>query len=276
MGSTSQINFAQFTGAQYANNPANAPIVGDLLYHALRIAGVMQMAGRGYSIYDYQDSLWELNQMISNWKAQQNMVYAILRTVFAINIGQGGPEFPYLIGTSGLTDIPIERPQRIEWASYIFTNVNPAIEQPFIQLTAQEWAALSPKDLTSGNPTQLYYEPAVPNGKIYLFPVPANAYVTQGALYTWQTVSQFLTPLDPIITPPAYVDAMQYNLALRIAARYGPRANLSPLAVPMAGRALALIKSINAPPYISQCERGDQAVGQSRGNFNILSNMYVP
>ena len=273
--STSNINFGQFTGAQYANNPANAPIVGDLIYHALRIAGVMQMAGRGYSIYDYQDCLWELNQLVSSWKAQQNMVPAILRTCFAINIGQGGPDFPYLIGLSGLTDIQIERPQRIEWASYLFTNVNPVIEEPFDQLTAQQWAALSPKDLTSGNPTKLYYEPAVPNGKIYLWPIRANAYVTEGALYTWQTVQQFQSPLDPIITPPEYVDAMQYNLAIRIAARYGPKANLSPLAIPMAGRALALIKSINAVTYISQCERGSMAVGQSRGNFNILSNQWV-
>ena len=68
---------------------------------------------------------------------------------------------------------------------------------------------------------------------------------------------------------------MQYNLAIRIAARYGPKANLSPLAIPMAGRALALIKSINAVTYISQCERGSMAVGQSRGNFCILSNQYV-
>jgi hypothetical protein len=234
------------------------------------------MAGRGYSVWDYQDAFWELNQMISVWQAQQNLVYAILRTVFLINLGQGGPEWPYLVGNTGVTDIPMPRPQRIEWASYVFTNATPSIEQPFIMLTAQEWAALSPKDLQSGNPTQAYYEPAVPNGKLYMFPIPSSSYVTQGAIYTWQQVQQFLTPLDPIITPPAYIDAMTYNLALRIAARFGSRANLSQIAPVMAGRALALIKSINAPPYISQCERGAQAVGQSRGNWNILSNQYVP
>ena len=136
-------NFNSFNGSQYANNPSLAPVVGDLIYHALRIAGVMQMSGRGYSVWDYQDCFWELNQMISMWQAQQNLVYAILRTVFQINLGQGGPEWPYLVGNTGVTDIPMPRPQRIEWASYVFTNATPSIEQPFIMLTAQEWAALS-------------------------------------------------------------------------------------------------------------------------------------
>ncbi len=250
-------------------------LVSDMIYHAYRIAGVLDEAGRGYSNSQYIDGLWELNQQISQWKAQRNMVYAILRTIWNIKIGQGGPTNPYLVGP-GSPDIDLERPVRIEAAGYIFTNATPNIEQPFDILSAQEYEALSPKDLTSGNPTKLYYEPSVPNGKIYVWPISASGVVTKGSLYTWQTVNQFLNATDPIVTAPAYVDAMTYNLAIRLAARNPNRQKLSSWALVNAREGVAFIKSVNAPPYLQQVERGCMGVGQGRGNFNILSNSYVP
>ena len=54
-----------------------------------------------------------------------------------------------------------------------------------------------------------------PNGNIMLWMVPTMAF--QLALYTWQTVNGFLTPTDPIVVPPAYLEALEYTPAERIA-----------------------------------------------------------
>lgn len=252
-------------------------LVSDIVYNAYRISGVLSRAGRGYSpVSDFNDGLWELNSMINLWKSQRTMVYAILRTQFNINANQQN----YVIGLAGGADIAIEAPVKIEAAGYIFNDVSPNVEQPFRILTPQLWEATSPKDLTSTISTALYYQPETvagvtsANGTITLWPISIRPWL--GALYTWQTVNEFVNSTDPIIVRPAYRDALTYGLAVRLALRFPEMAQISPEALAIAKEALGIIKSINSPEILMQTERGAREVNSSaRGHWSIISNQYI-
>lgn len=247
--------------------------VSDIIYHAYRIAGVLARAGRGYSQSQYTDGLWELNALIDLWKSDRALVYAFVRQVFTINANQQ----TYKIGldtSAGQPDILTQRPEFIQWASYIFNNVTPSVEQPFQLLTPQLWAALSPKDLTSTISTHLYYQPDLPNGTVYLWPISTSPW--QGALYLWQNVNEFANPTDVLVIPPAYRDALQWNLGVRLAMRNPEEQKMHPDAPRMAARALQRIQTINAPELVQEVEHAGMGAGpDARGHWSIISNRYI-
>ncbi|MCL5743006.1 MAG: hypothetical protein M1541_03620, partial [Acidobacteria bacterium] len=240
--------------------------VSNIIYRAYRIAGILANAKRGYSPEEEEDGLEILNSMVDGWKAERLMVWGIARSPFDIQASKQ----TYTIGRSG-ADFTLERPERIEQAGFIFTNVNPPLEVPLRILTPQEWAAVSPKTLTSTICSLLYYEPLVPNGNVILWPVPTTAW--QICLYTWQTLDTFATVSDPLIIPPAYQEALEYNLAVRFAENFPTRQKMSASAMQRAARALAKIKSINAPVLQMQVEAGSRGLA-AHGHWDIFSNQW--
>lgn len=245
--------------------------VADIIYAGYRIAGILAEAGRGYSASERDDGLDVLNAMVDTWKSERLMVYAILRSVFNLIASKA----TYSIGESGTPDIAVERPERIEHAGYINTTPTPNVETPLHILTPQEWAAVSSKAMTCTIPGSLYYQPTVPNGTLTPWPKPTSA--GQIALYTWQTVNRFATASDPASDPvtlaPAYQEAMEYNLAIRLAARFPERQKLSQLSIDLARQALAKVKSMNAPELQMQIEAAAQGVSR-RGHWSIFTNSY--
>jgi hypothetical protein len=251
--------------------------VRDILYNGFRIAGILLGAGQSYSVDDEPEGLNALNGMLNTWKAQRLTVFAILRTLFTMIPGKGSEANPYIIGldtgtgSSGIPDIVIERPEKIEYASYVL-QTNPTVEVPLEIVNDQQWQAVAPKDLTGPIPSLLYYRPTVPNGRLILWVVPTEA--NQLALYTWQTVNEFATVTDPVILPPAYREAIEYNLALRLATRY-PEAQMNQAAVDLARSSFAWLKSINTADQIMQCEAANRTTGIA-GRYNIFSNRNTP
>jgi len=248
-------------------------LVSALINTSLRIAHVMGAPGRGPSPEQVTEGFNVLNSMLDAWKAQRLMIYAVTRNVFPLNSGQD----TYIIGmdpTDGPIDWEIDRPEKIEQAGFLFTDVDPVIEQPMRVLWgSQEWASVSPKLLQSNVPYILYYEPSVPNGRVSVFPVPLNGW--QIALYLWQAVEQFVTSGDTVIIPPAYQEAIEYNLAMRLADRFENQGGkMTESAMLTARNSLRTIRSINSPAMLSQCESANNG-RDPRGNWNIFSNSYV-
>lgn len=242
----------------------------DLVSNALTLCGRLG-AGRTPGVVESAVGLQTLNTMLDAWKAERLMVYAELRTLFNIVSGQKN----YTIGLSGVPDYVIERPEQINRAEFIFTNVTPNVETPIRILSAQEWGALTPKGLTNTIQTMLWYQPLVPNGLIWLWPIPTQNWKI--ALWTWQTVNQFLTLADVVNLPPAYQEAIEFNLAIRLALKYGDTAVLAPGVLELARQAKSNIKTINAPVLEMRIESADLGTRYSRGrSWNIFSNQYNP
>jgi hypothetical protein len=242
-----------------------------ILTPAFRIAGLLQRPGQKISANEAAEGLQVVNDWLDWLKLDRLAVYAIQRALFGLTPGKGD----YTIGLdpSGqvISDIPDERPIRIDRASFIFTNVTPNIEVPLQVLNEQEWQALSPKSLTASTPTKLFYESLYPQGVLHFWAVPTVAY--QMALYLWRSVNQYLTVDDPVQVAPGYRITMQYNLAQQLAERYPDRQRMAPSSTARAVSTLAALKRANAPRLLMQCESG--ALGLDyRGQYNIYSNSY--
>lgn len=217
--------------------------VQDLAATALRLAGVLGGARRLPSASDLAEALDCLNSLLDAWNTERLLVYSVARRVFPLTPGKN----PYTIGASGDFDTP--RPVKIERAGLVMADTVPALEIPFGEiLDHDEWARLPVKDLAGTLPARLYYDTAYPLGRVYLHPVPTVA--NSLALYLWQTFSQAASLADPVDFPPGYRAALEYNLALELAARH-PRATLSPYVALRAGDAKAAVKRINAPAPVA-------------------------
>ncbi len=241
----------------------------DLIYSAFRVAGILLGPKETYSDDDASDGLEVLNAMLDSWKADRLAVYAILRSTFTLQSGKGGESHPYTIGLNGDPDFRIERPEQIHRASLILDQTSPNVETQLQILNEQQYQALAPKDLTGTMPSRLYYRPLVPNGQIILWAIPTVEY--QIALYLWRTVNEFTSAGETVFLPPAYREAIEYNLAIRLAARY-PESHLTQMAVAVARESLSKLKTINQPEMLMRCEA---MLLPESGRYNMFSNRPV-
>jgi hypothetical protein len=62
--------------------------------------------------------------------------------------------------------------------------------------------------------------------------------------------------------PPAYAQAIRYNLAIRLAAEFP--GNLSPIVPMIAAESLAMLKDLNLPAPVLRCDPGLSGTGSSQ------------
>jgi hypothetical protein len=246
-------------------------LVSDLLYAAFRIAGILLAPMRGASNPEITDALLVLASMLDTWLAERLTVYAENRSLFPLTANQQY----YSIGAVAANWTLAQRPERIERAGYIFTNVTPPVEEPFKILSDQEWAAVSPKELQSTIPTTMHYQALTPNGVVALWPIPTDvSQVGQVAIYTWAQIPVWTASTTTVTLPPAAQEAIEYCLAVRLAARYPRRANISQWAINNSYVAKQKYKTMNAQVLLMQCERANQGGNGPGGRYNPISNSY--
>ena len=155
--------------------------------------------------------LTKLNRILDNWNADRQAVYADAFTTDTLTPALS----PHTIGPTG-TWVTSQRPESIEGASLIFPTAN----KPEVAITLRDadwYNALSIPTLSTANPTDLYYEPDWPNGKLFFYPVPSSAY--QVSLWTRLVLAQ-LALTDTFTLPPGYQDAITLTLSEDIASTY--------------------------------------------------------
>jgi len=228
----------------------------NLIDEAMIAAGQLAQ-GETASAADASYGLSLLNRMLETWNTRRVNVYAIEfadRTLTA-NLN------PHLIGPGGSTNFVVpQRPVKIEAAQLVLNTSTPNVLQP-IQIRDKDWyATLGIPALTSIFPTDLYYEPAWPEGKLYFSPVGTTAYAVR--LHIWTLLSRLANLNAPVTLPPGYQDALTFNLALRLCiGQKAPDAGL----VDEARRALAAIQGVNtAAPRISTQDYGMPTSGDRK------------
>jgi hypothetical protein len=90
-------------------------------------------------------------------------------------------------------------------------------------------------------PLKLYYDQAVPTGKVYLWPTP-NASSTID-LWLYSALSQFADLTTSVDIAPGYLRAMIYNLAVEVASQFG--SVVRPEVAQIAAEAKAAIRMLN-------------------------------
>lgn len=213
-------------------------VVSDLLYTSLRLAGILHAAGRTASTSVMLDAFNSLNALVDAWNAEQLSVYAIERRTFTLTIGVG----TYTIGIGGALNTP--RPIKIERANGVIGNpeVNPEIEI----ITAEDWAEMPFKvDSSLFGPTKLFYQSSYPLGTIYFTPAPAGPASVH--LYVWAQFTQFALQAEVLALPPAYLRALEYNLAVELSAHpQFRRFPMDPTVAKMAAEFKNAIRELNA------------------------------
>lgn len=120
------------------------------------------------------------------------------------------------------------------------------VEIPRTVITDDGYQSIQIKSLTNAQFTNVYYNPTFPFGQIFLWPKP-NTTVNQLVLYLPVEFGGFVDLHTDYDYPdqPGYTEAMEYNLAVRIAAPWGAKLSEYPEVVGLARESLGLIKRAN-------------------------------
>jgi hypothetical protein len=214
-------------------------------------------------------ALGKLTRLLNNWNADRRAVWATAFLEFTLTPNLS----PHTIGPTSATFAADQRPVSIEGAYLILNTSTPNVNLPITVRDQDWWLAQSVPDLTSTIPTDLYYQPDVPNGKLYFWPVPTVAYGV--GLMARVLVDDSIT-LDTSLTfPPGYADAITLTLAESIATSFGR--DVPPALEMSALRARSRIFANNdTTPRLQTADYGmDGGVSGHRADFNWLSGQIV-
>lgn len=169
-------------------------------------------------------------EMLNDWLSEQSqhalMCPAISRNQFDLTANKGGLDNPYTIGEGA--DFNVVKPPNqnsIVAANLILTASSPTVRVPLSILTDQAYDALRVPDLSSTQPTALYYQPfraSASNeyGLVYLWPEPDNA-TNDIELFIQLALLQFADLSTTYYVPAGVPRMLKYNLADILQVPYG-------------------------------------------------------
>ena len=213
------------------------------------------------------DGLRKLSRLLDDFNAERAAVYATRFETFTMVPALQ----PHTIGpaASSPTFTVTQRPVAIEQANLVLTSVSPAVHQPMNLRDAQWWSYQAVPALTTSIPTDLYYEPEWPLGKLYLWPIPNAAYGIE--LFTRIVLSD-LGLDDDVSYPPGYYSAILLTLGEMLSGVY-------PTAIPKpdaAAKARARIMANNdVLPPLATVDSGMPGRGQTGQFFSWRRGMNI-
>jgi hypothetical protein len=209
------------------------------------------------------DGLLKLNVMIDAWSVRSLVVLGTVLEGFALTGGKRA----YTIGEAG--DFATDKPSRVTDA---FVRDSAGTDTPLEIITQGEYDRLPDKTVSTGRPLALCFDPgpaqaAVPAGVVSLYPAPDAS--TQYTLYLGEQkpLTEFHRPTDAVTFQPAYYEALEYNLALRLWRQYHEDARPIPAdIVTLARDSLKVIETMSSRTPTARIE----APG-GRGRYSVLT-----
>lgn len=220
----------------------------DLISSSMRLIGALA-SGETPTNAEAQDSLICLNQMLDSWAADRLMVFTITIDEFVLTVNQQ----VYTYGTGGNFNAP--RPARIDRVSIVsLTNPSQPLELPIDYLTDRDWQQYPVKNIQTTLPLAVYDDQAFPFRNLSFWPIPTAVVNTR--IYHWTQLTQFTNLTTDNTYPPGYIEALRYNLAVRLMAEFpgGFDPVMSAVAQPLAVESLARVKSMNVPLIEAFCD----------------------
>jgi hypothetical protein len=236
----------------------------DVLYISFREARILLRPQAVNSANELSDGMIFLNQQLDYWAARGCYAWTTAFTTWNLSPGHQ----PHLIGPNvAPPDFLVnQRPVSIRSASLILSNSSPAVDVPINIRDNAWWAGQRVKSLQSSIPTDLYYEPDVPAGQLWFWPVPNTAYGVR--LEGMVVLQQFTTLDDCFIAPQAYLAAVTLTLAEELSDVWG-----TTMPPNLARRAMkardALQSNNNLAPRIASADWG--TAGGPAGDFSYMT-----
>ena len=246
-----------------AANSISSTALG-LINAAAQEIGVLA-SGEQLQPSDQAWGLQKLQRLIDRWNARRPMVYTTTFTPFSLVANLA----PHTIGPTGTFPVN-QRPVDIPSIGLQLVSQNEPVEIPLNKRDRDWWAGQSIKGLTSTLPTDYYYEPDWPNGSIYFWPVPTavNNVLVQQQL----VIGQYTGYGQTFSMPPAYWDAIVYELALTLAPSF--QTQPSQLLTEMWKASIKAIEgnNISSPRLASDAPSQDGA-NACRPGFSFLNGL---
>ena len=165
-----------------------------------------------------------------------------------------------------------QRPAKILNANIVLNNVSPVVRVPLRLRDADWWSANSVRNIVSTLPTDLYYSPEWPNGKLFLWPEQNTTYGLE--LEVWINLADIASLTYPFYLPQGYRDAITYTLAESLCPSYGRQ--LDQVLAFAGQRARASIRNLNSKsPTIVTKDVGIPSNGRRRTYLNWLNGSIV-
>ena len=183
----------------------------DVITMAMQLIGSLQ-TGEVPSADDAQVGMNSLNAMLDGWNTERLNLYTI--SVYSGNLGNN--QQSYAIGPSA-ADFNTLSPVLIQTASVIIPTTT--VREPMKLLSSEQWAGLTEKGLTGFMPDKLYCDYMFPIANLNVHPIPNHTIALE--LYLWSILAQFVNLTDAVNFRPGYLEALQYNLALKLAPIFG-------------------------------------------------------
>lgn len=221
-----------------------------LIGGALDLVGA-KAANETLGATDGIDGLRRLNAMVGRWRTQNLLVQTIARIEHPITANDGS----YTIGATG--NVAITRPLALDDVRLLTSD---DVETPLDCLTQQRYNAITDKTQTGSIPTAYFYQPTLPTGTLSVWPVPTDDTYSL-AIYYPAYLSTFAALTTEYTVTAGTTEALEYNLAVRLATPYGKP--IPPEVAAIAQNALADLKRLNTP--LVELSMDSAFVGCGRG-----------
>lgn len=230
----------------------------DLISSSARLAGILA-SGENLQGNEPADCLLILQQLIDEWNADDLKIFTVAINTFPFVLGQQA----YTLGTGGNFNMP--RPAHISrMGTQILSNPSQPSEVPVVLLDEDGWAGVRVKNLSGSYPRFCYPDYGFvgnpPTMTLNFWVIPGLA--CNCVIYSWQPLDTFpdLATTD-LIFPPAYAQALRYNLAMMLAPEFDVQIN--PAVMLIANNSLAALKDLNLPAPVLRCDPGLSGTGIS-------------
>lgn len=244
-------------------------LASDVVYQALKKAGIIQGPGQTPDASDTNDALSDLGDMLSQWNEKRWLIWHLIDFAF-VSTGQTNP---YTVGPGAQFNMS-PRPSKIE-AAFLRQLVGPnfnglPVDYPLQVISArEEYDNVALKKLVSF-PKYLFFDTAYPVGFLHIYPYP-NAGIYEIHISVKDVFPVTLTlPTSFANYPPMTIPAMKFNLARRLRQAYGkgkqPDVELNALA----NDALSTMR--NAQIQVPELQMPRMLVYPAK--YNILSDQY--
>lgn len=229
----------------------------DLISSSARLAGILA-SGEQLQGNEPNDCLLILQQMLDEWQADGLKIFTENINTFPFILGQQ----TYTLGIGGTFNMA--RPAHISrMGCQILSNPTQPSEVPITMLDVDGWANVRVKNISGSYPLFCYPDYAYPVMNLNFWVIPGLA--SNVVIYSWTPLLSWpdLDTTD-VTFPPAYFQAIRYNLAVKIAPEFDmPLTQSFQLVMATAESSLKALKDLNLPQPILRCDPGLSGTGIS-------------
>lgn len=226
----------------------------DLATSAARLAGILA-SGETLQGSEPADCQLIAQQMIDEWQADGLKIFTDRIDTFPFILGTQ----TYTLGAGGNFNMP--RPAHVtRMGCQILSNPTQPSEVPITLLDTDGWANVRVKNISGSYPLFCYDDGAFPLRNLNFWVIPGLS--SNVVIYSWAQLTTFPDwNVTDVTYPPAYAQALRYNLAVKLAPEFDMQ--LKPEVMMTAMSSLAALKDMNLPQPILRCDPGLSGTGAS-------------